>query len=353
MARQQDLALLPGYAAREFQGSRRRSGDKKSCRDRANHNLPLARAQTRTSDTYVAQPMGQMRRKGLTQSRLDATPRPHLRHSWPADRGLEEVGQVIQRCIDQSVAPGTLKIYKRVKARFLGFGRSLKIPALQTPKLRNIFIAHLIHESEDRSLGRRRHPEALLRAASRSRKPVKHRTKASKDDVEKIIEVGLTTDSPGLMCAATTVMLALSALLRVSKVSHLQFQDFTYKGDGAWGILIKRPTRTRGEVVVAKWGLQETKLWQIFCRLKRPLLPQKILFSGKVGEAPSRDFVAKNITKVAKAAGLQHKKLTSHSLRGGAATHAIRQGVDSGKIMLAIRWKSFQGFKSYIEPSPL
>ncbi|KAK6010220.1 hypothetical protein OSTOST_24766, partial [Ostertagia ostertagi] len=271
-----------------------------------------------------------------------------------ADRGLEEVGQVIQRCIDQSVAPGTLKIYKRVKARFLGFGRSLKIPALQTPKLRNIFIAHLIHEGEDRSLGYHvsalSHffgplpeddadiPKALLRAASRSRKPVKHRTKASKDDVDKIIEVGLTTDSPGLMCAATT------------------FQDFTYKGDGAWGILIKRSKtdqQGQGEVVVAKWGLQETKLWQIFCRLKRPLLPQKILFSGKVGEAPSRDFVAKNITKVAKAAGLQHKKLTSHSLRGGAATHAIRQGVDSGKIMLAGRWKSFQGFKSYIEPSPL
>ncbi|KAK6031846.1 hypothetical protein OSTOST_01988 [Ostertagia ostertagi] len=74
---------------------------------------------------------------------------------------------------------------------------------------------------------------------------------------------------------------------------------------------------------------------------------------GKGGKAPSRDFVAQNITKVAKAAGLQHKKLTSHSFRGGAATHAIRQGVDSGKIMLAIRWKSFQGFKSYIEPSPL
>ncbi|KAK6023853.1 zinc knuckle, partial [Ostertagia ostertagi] len=149
------------------------------------------------------------------------------------ERGLGEVAQVIQTCIDQSVAPGTLRIYKRVKSRFLKFSKSLRVPASELAKLRNIFIAQLIQEGQDRSLGYHvsalSHffgplPEddadilkALLRAAARSRAPVKHRIKASKEDVDRIIELGLNNSSPAYVSAATSVMLAFSALLRVGE----------------------------------------------------------------------------------------------------------------------------------------
>ncbi|KAK6038598.1 site-specific recombinase, phage integrase family [Cooperia oncophora] len=237
---------------------------------------------------------------------------------------------MIQRCIENSVAPGTLNIYSRVKARFLAFSQTVGIPAQELPQAAEYFSGASYPQREDRTLGYHvaalAHffgplpqddadiQKALLRGANKTRIPVKHRSKASKEDVDLILAYALRT------------------LLRVSEVRALQFGDFSYHGDGLWWIQVKRSKTDQGgqgATVAVKWGLQETTLWQAFCGLRRPLEPHKFLFSGTSGEPSSRDCVAKRIKKVVAAAGLQHKMLTSHSFRGGAATHAIRQGVDA------------------------
>ncbi|EYC27176.1 hypothetical protein Y032_0009g560 [Ancylostoma ceylanicum] len=61
-----------------------------------------------------------------------------------------------------------------------------------------------------------------------------------------------------------------------------------------------------------------------------------------------------HIVARASVARIQYKlPFTPHSFRGGAATQALRKGIDSGKLMLADRWKSFKSFQAYIDPSPV
>lgn len=45
------------------------------------------------------------------------------------------------------------------------------------------------------------------------------------------------------------------------------------------------------------------------------------------------------------------RRLTPHSLRGGAATAAIATGVPHLAVMAAGRWKSQSGFAPYVEKS--
>ncbi|VDP10261.1 unnamed protein product [Heligmosomoides polygyrus] len=109
--------------------------------------------------------------------------------------------------------------------------------------------------------------KTLLRAADRTGATVQHRTKASKEDVDAIIRVG--------------------------ELCNLQFQHFSYNGDGLWWV-----------------------------------------------------FIAKSKTD-------QNARGTTTAFKGGAATHAVRRGLDTGRIMLAGRWKSFDSFKAYVEPTAL
>ena len=45
------------------------------------------------------------------------------------------------------------------------------------------------------------------------------------------------------------------------------------------------------------------------------------------------------------------RNLTPHSMRGGAATAALSDGVPQAAVMSAGRWRSANAFDSYIEPS--
>ncbi|EPB73651.1 hypothetical protein ANCCEY_07264 [Ancylostoma ceylanicum] len=101
-------------------------------------------------------------------------------------------------------------------------------------------------------------------------------------------------------------------------------------------------------------GRHITRLMRhIFARPVVHSAASDFIFSAKDGKAPSGDYLARQIKKVLADAGLAHRRLTPHSFRDGAATQALRKGIDSGKVMLAGRWKSFKSFQAYIDPSPV
>lgn len=255
--------------------------------------------------------------------------------SVASSAGLDEVARIIQTSIDLAIAPGTLKIYQRVKLQFLAFISKFKVPISEIAKLRNIFIAHLIHIGKDRSLGYYVSAlshffgilaeddadvlKALIRASNKTKPMVRHRTKASKQDVQTVISVAMLANSDQAVIGATMVLLAFSGLLRVSELCGLQFQHFSYKGDGIWWILIARSKTDQngeGTQVAVKWGLEETLLWQRFCKLRRPLWPSSFLFAPTNGRKPTRDLLARKMRKVLHMSALGHKNLTPHSFRG-------------------------------------
>ncbi|VDM68243.1 unnamed protein product [Strongylus vulgaris] len=66
---------------------------------------------------------------------------------------MGSVSNIIDSCIDESMAPGTIATYRRVKETFLNFNLSFHVPTSALPKIRNDFIAHLIDKEKTRSLG--------------------------------------------------------------------------------------------------------------------------------------------------------------------------------------------------------
>lgn len=49
---------------------------------------------------------------------------------------------------------------------------------------------------------------------------------------------------------------------------------------------------------------------------------------------------------------LEHKTLT-YSVGWGAATQKVRRDVDTDKVIISERWKSFEASKKFIDPSSL
>ncbi|CAJ0592617.1 unnamed protein product [Cylicocyclus nassatus] len=286
-----------------------------------------------------------------------------------SQRGLDSVAAIIDSCIDNSVAPGTLNIYKRVKKNFLNFISNFNVPLAALSKLRNVFVAHLIDKGKSRSLGYHiaalsqffgpmagddlEVQKALVRMAARRGPPTRYRTKATLEDVTHMIEWALKTQSKTALRAATMILLAFSAFLRLGEICSLRFSDLSYQGDALWWLLIRKSKtdqKGEGSTVAFHWDSIAQDLWDHYCDAYPPTSPSNHIFSCRGGSAMSKDYAARQIRKALGEAGLGAKKLTAHSFRGGAATNALNKGSDSHKIMLAGRWKTFTSFKAYIDP---
>ncbi|CAJ0594194.1 unnamed protein product [Cylicocyclus nassatus] len=286
--------------------------------------------------------------------------------------GLKAVASIIDSCIDQSVSTGTLTIYKRVKKNFITFIGKFNVPLTALPQLRNVFIAHLIETGKSRSLGYHisalNHffgpltgddlevQKALLSMATRKGPPVRHRKKASEEDVNHVITWALKAQTNSALRGAMMILFAFSAFLRLSEVCNLHFSDLSYQGSSIWWLLIqksKTDQKREGKTVAFYWNSVAKDLWDHYCDAFPPSSPSSFIFSSRSGSAITRDFAARQIQKTLGEAGLGSKKLTSHSFRGGAATNALKKGLDAQSVMLAGRWKSFNSFQAYIGPLPV
>ncbi|KAK6734293.1 hypothetical protein RB195_017835 [Necator americanus] len=120
-----------------------------------------------------------------------------------ADAEMVEVAKIINDSLDTAVAPGILQIYRRVSRDFLTFADKFRVPVQVIHMLRNVFLAHLMNKGKTRSLGYHlaalthffgplpkidyEIQRALLRIGNKKRPSVRHRRKATRKDVEKVI----------------------------------------------------------------------------------------------------------------------------------------------------------------------
>ncbi|KIH45119.1 site-specific recombinase, phage integrase family [Ancylostoma duodenale] len=198
-------------------------------------------------------------------------------------------------------------------------------------------------------------PSALIRMASRDSSPVKHRMKASQHDIDTVVAWALRLGTREALTGAATILLMFSAFLRIGELCNLRFSDVWFKGEDVWWLKIRRSkTDQKGLGSTVAFRLKEAlTLWMRFRELHSQNPQEDFIFSNSRGGPPSRDYIARRLKRTLTDAGLQHRNLTPHSFRGGAATTAIRAGADPSSVMRVGRWKSQKSFLSYVEPSPL
>ncbi|CAJ0597116.1 unnamed protein product [Cylicocyclus nassatus] len=284
--------------------------------------------------------------------------------------GMRKVAQLIDSCFESALAPGTVKIYRRVQKEFLDFIRRFGVPVSALHKLRNVYVAHLIEKERLKSLGchvaalahffgplpseDEEILRALLRGAKRTTSPPRHRKKATQKDVDTVIAWALQKKSFAGVAGAVMILFLFAAFLRVGELCELRVSGISRKGNDIWWLNIRRSKTdqaAQGAKVAFRLGEQALILWSVFENLLPPSSEQYIF--SRTSKAPSRDVVARRIKGILDQAGLQHRKLTTHSFRGGAATTAIRSGLHSANIMRAGRWRSTEAFFCYIDLSPL
>ncbi|KAK6016053.1 hypothetical protein OSTOST_18468, partial [Ostertagia ostertagi] len=101
-----------------------------------------------------------------------------------------------------------------------------------------------------------------------------------------------------------------------------------YSTDVKWLLIPKSKTDQikRGTTVAFRVQDNRMVLWD---KLMGPIAdePDRFLFSTDSAHPASSDSLRRRINEVLRSCGIQDKGLTSHSLRGGAATAAMRKGV--------------------------
>ncbi|EPB73762.1 site-specific recombinase, phage integrase family [Ancylostoma ceylanicum] len=155
---------------------------------------------------------------------------------------------------------------------------------------------------------------------------------------------------------ATAILLMFAAFLRISELCHLRFSDISFQGEDVWWLRVRKSKtdqRGNGTTIAFRLDGQGLRLWNDFKNLHGFSAPEDFIFSCRTGGPPSRDFISRRLKKTLTDAGLAHRRLTSHSFRGGAATTAIRAGADPANVMRVGRWKSRKSFLSYVNLSPL
>ena len=81
------------------------------------------------------------------------------------------------------------------------------------------------------------------------------------------------------------------------------------------------------------------------------LSPSCYLFPSCSTKRPlSQATISSKLRNLFRRVGLQDKGYSTHSFRGGAASAALEQGIDSSRVMSAGRWRSSKSFQAYIRP---
>ncbi|WKY15687.1 hypothetical protein Q1695_000854 [Nippostrongylus brasiliensis] len=197
---------------------------------------------------------------------------------------------------------------------------------------------------------------ALIKGATEVRPPVVHRAKAVPQDIDKVVNWALQSDSAHALTGAAMILLMYVAFLRVSELCDLRLDDITFKGGSVWWLRIKKSKvdqQGAGTRIAFHLKGRQLLLWESFTRLCLSRPRERYLFSSSHREAPSRDFIDRTVKHALQQAGLGSRHLTTHSFRGGAATAAIRAGIAPQNVMRVGRWKTQKAFLAYVEPTPL
>ncbi|XGW11560.1 hypothetical protein V3C99_012776 [Haemonchus contortus] len=284
--------------------------------------------------------------------------------------GKEELAQILGKSATNSLSQGTMSAYSAMRIRFETFTSSLSIPRAHLGKLRNLFIAHLVHKDQLKAIpmaiaalnffyGRLEGGEAelqklLVDSAKRETSPVVNRRKASEEDVNTVVNWALLDGSRESVEDACAILLSFLAFLRISETANVQKKHVQDKGQGVWWLFIpksKTDQLKRGTTTAFKVAGAHKSLWDQFMNQSLHKTGDHYLFGSTSG--PATDALRKRINSTLHSAGLHHKGLTPHSFRGGAATAALRRGVNQEDIKRVGRWKSTSSMLHYLEPTPI
>ncbi|VDO30573.1 unnamed protein product [Haemonchus placei] len=285
---------------------------------------------------------------------------------------MEELAQVIGTSANKSLAPATIAAYSSMRKRFEDFASTLSVDRSHLGKLRNLFLAHLINENQLKVLqmaiaalnffyGRLEGGEAelqklLIDSAKKETPVVVHKRKASEEDIDKVIDWALNTDTIKATEDCCIILLLFAAFLRISEAAAVRKEHLESKEDGLWWLHIpksKTDQCKKGTTVAFKLQGRRLVLWSKFLQSLADKSRNQFIFAPSSTRAPSTDTLRKRIRNVLRCSGLRDKGLTSHSFRGGAATAALRRGVSSEDIRRVGRWKSSSSILNYLDPTPI
>ncbi|XGW28095.1 hypothetical protein V3C99_008140 [Haemonchus contortus] len=156
--------------------------------------------------------------------------------------GMEELAQVIGTFANKSLAPATIAAYSSMRKRFEDFASTLSVDRSHLGNLRNLFLAHLINESYDDLnffYGRLEGGEAklqklLIDSAKKETPVVVHERKASEEDIDKVVDWALNTDTIKATEDCCIILLLFAAFLRINEAAAVRKEHLESKEDGPW-----------------------------------------------------------------------------------------------------------------------
>ncbi|KHJ86561.1 site-specific recombinase, phage integrase family [Oesophagostomum dentatum] len=273
--------------------------------------------------------------------------------------GREELAQVVGASANSSLASGTMNAYSSMRQRFSEFTSSFNDVNANLGKYRNLFIAHLMHMGQLKSIplavaslnffyGRLVDGDAELQklltdSAKRETPPAVHRKKASQEDIDAVVQSALQQNTKTAITEASIILLLFLAFLRISEVASVRRKHLEHKGQDTWWLRVPKSKTDQqgiGATIAFKVDGLRKVLWDKFMEIVSGKDKEQHLFATPTGNGPSTDELRKRINAVLKTSGLGQKGLTSHSFRGGAATHALRKGVSQEDIKRTRRERS-------------
>lgn len=286
------------------------------------------------------------------------------------DLGLGEAGSRIGRALVTDRARSTLSCYRAELRKFEDFRRNVKVPNLPIPQMRNYYVAQCAVDGRQKALplivaamnyflgplpeAERSIEGSIVEAEKRASPPVKHHAKVDPAAMRKIVLEGTRSSDPKTTQAAVVALLQFKALLRISEAMSILVKDLTCKQHGLWTLLIRRSKTDQfgeGTCIPIKLDKLEHNLLRTYVD---SAANQLFLFQSATSGLPlTYSALRDRLRALLTATQLDHLNLTSHSFRGGAASHALDMGYDQTRVMQAGRWRSVTAFKCYVSPKPL
>jgi site-specific recombinase XerD len=196
---------------------------------------------------------------------------------------------------------------------------------------------------------------AVLSASRRDAPPVAHRAKMSRDELLAIAvycfrDVASVADNR----IGCLLILGFALFMRVSEVSTILRVNVSITGASVTVLVPRSKSDQVGKgapCVAARSGTVLCPVSNLECWLSRAPASAHLFPSlSDPSICMSPDLVRQELNRVVSAAGIT-RPLTPHSIRGGAASAALADGVPQSSVKRAGRWKSDSAFDAYVDTS--
>jgi integrase len=159
---------------------------------------------------------------------------------------------------------------------------------------------------------------------------------------------------------AAMIAIGFAGALRRSELCALEVRDVTWTADGI-KLLIRKSKGERdgrGQTIGIPRGARIRPVllleqWLATAEIGDGRIFRSVALGGKLGEALTDDCMARRLKRIAKAAGLDRRIYSGHSLRSGFLTSAAEAGASIWKMMDVSRHKSMDTLRGYVRDADL